>query len=344
MPKDILLYGHISQYNALYFMEQIKEALKDDPEAALTMRMTTEGGSPEYGMAIIEKVKELKDQMMLKVGTMAHSMGLFVMIFLDADQVECLDTTQAVFHRAAYPDWIEGSDNFKDSIFAEILAKTNKDLEKALRAKIDVAVLEELPAMKSKNLTVKDVFSMEHRHSILLTTADLKKLGLVGKVNKIMPTKSAEMKAVIEKFNACNSLEEYKMAAKAIDPKPEDSKPTVMTKDQFKLQFPEAYAAVVKEGVDAERDRVGAWMAFAGIDIDAVTKGVKEGANLSQTAMAEFSVKQIAAVQLGKIAADGKKIEGKGGEADNTVKTAAQIELEKFEANTAKQLGLKKTA
>ncbi len=342
MPKDILLYGHISQYNALYFMEQIKEALKDDPEAQLTMRMTTDGGSPEYGMSVIEKVKEMKDQMLLKVGAMAHSMGLFIMIFLDADQVECLDTTQAVLHRAAYPDWVEGSDTFKDSIFAEILAKMNKDMEKALRARVDVEVLEALPAMKG--LKVKDIFSMESRHNVLLTTADLKKLGLVGKVNKIIPAKSAQMKALTEKFNACTSLEEFRMAASAAEPKSEDPKPTTMTPEEFKAKHPEAYASIVKTAIDDERDRVGAWLAYADIDKDAVIKGINDGAKLSQKAMAEFNVKQMSSAKLGKLEADGKKIAGKTGETqdDPTEKTEAQINLEKFEAVTAKGLGLKK--
>ncbi len=148
MPKDILLFGSIDEWNAMFFFNQIAKATEDDENAELIVRVNCNGGSPEYGMSIIEKVQELSAQMFLKYSTMAHSMALFMMFYLDVKQVECIDATKAVFHRATWGEWLESQSWFPGSIYEELLMKTNKELEKAVRARIDVDAFENLPQMK----------------------------------------------------------------------------------------------------------------------------------------------------------------------------------------------------
>src|SRR5688572_28556882 len=147
MAKDIILFGHIWSANALYFFEQLKEALDDDPEADIILRVNTNGGEPDYAMAVVEKIQEIKDQVIVKAGMSAHSAGLFAMIAVDSERVECNDLTQCVLHRIAYPEWVERSESFKGSVHEELVVKSNKKFEKMVRDKVDVAALEALPQM-----------------------------------------------------------------------------------------------------------------------------------------------------------------------------------------------------
>ncbi len=310
MAKDILLYGSIWQYSAMYFLDQINEATQEDPSAEMNLIINCEGGSPEYGMSIINKIQKIEKQIALvDVEAMAHSMGFFTLLFIDSKKVQCMDMTQSVLHRAAYPSWMESSSDFAGSIYSETLAKTNKDLEKALRAKVDVSVLESLPQFAEKNLTLKDVFSMESRIDILLTASDLKKLGLVSKINKITSTKSAEITSKMESFSKCKSFEDYKMAAQAIN-KVEDNQtqPAMTTLAELKEKYPHLYSQAVadghKTGVAEEKDRVGAIMVFAHLDIDASKKMIASGEKITQTQMAEFQLKVLSGAKLAAVQED----------------------------------------
>lgn len=307
----------------MYFFDQINEALEDDPEAELTLRINSEGGSPEYSMSMIEKVKEMQNQFSIKVGAMAHSSALFFLCYVDTEKTECLDTTQAILHRAAYPSWIENAEGFAGSMNEQIRDKSNKDLEKAFRAKANVEVLESLPQFKEKNLTLKDIFSTDKgvRVEVLLTGADLKKIGLVSKVNKITPVKQAELQAQYEKFKNCNSYQDYKIAAQAVieqEIKVQPQNVHKMTKEEFKAQHPALYASILEEGTklgaQSEKDRVEAWMAYAEIDPEGVKKGIESGDQVTTKVMAAMQVKGLAKVNLGQLA---------DGSADPVTTTAA---------------------
>lgn len=297
---DILLYGRIDEYNALYFFQQIKEARENEPEEDFNLRMNVSGGNPEYGMEIIRKVQENSDSFFVTAGAACHSMGLFSLVYVPKEKVEVLDVTQALLHRAAYPDWLESDPTFSGSPMEESLIKTNKDLEKAFRARVDVEALEALPQMKDRNLTLKDIFSMEAREEVLLTGKDLKKIGLAGSITKITPQKEAEMKAVTEKFTKCRSLEDFKMAAEAPQPQPEKNK--IMTIAEIKAQHPALYEEIynlgLTAGTNAEKERVEACMVYAEIDPEGVKKAIESGKPLSVKQMAEFGLKAAAAAGL----------------------------------------------
>ena len=342
MAKDILLYGAIWQYNTMYFFEQVKEALKDDPEAELNLRINCEGGSPDYGMSIIAKLQEMGDKFSIIGEGQLHSMALFSLCYVSKDKVTVLDTSKGILHRAAYPNWIESNDAFKGSIYEEILAKTNKDLEKAFRNRVNVEALENLPQFTEKNLKLKDIFSMEGRSEVLLTGSDMKKIGLVDSVTKVTPSKSAAMAAMFEDFKKCVTIDDFKMAAQVTaneNTNTEKSNSTDMNLDEIKSKHPALYAQIVALGVSQERDRVGAWMAFVNIDAAEVAKGIKSGENISQTAMAEFTVKGMSAEALQKVAATNAPAVTTG-EAP-APKTEKERELAEAEANMRKMMGLK---
>jgi ATP-dependent protease ClpP protease subunit len=347
MAKDIYLYGSIWEDSALFFMDQIAEAIEDDPSAEFNMIINLEGGSPAYGMSVINKVQKITNQIaMVDVEAMAHSMGLFILLYIDSSKVQCMDTTQAVLHRAAYPSWMESSSDFASSIYAETLARTNKDLEKAMRAKIDVSVLESLPQFAEKNITLKDVFSMESRIEVLLTPADLKKLGLVSKINKITPTKSAEIKVKAEAFSKCKHFEDFKMAAQVVTKTEENqTQNTMTTLAELKEKYPHLYAQAVaeghKQGVADEKDRVGAFMVFAHLDLEGVKKSVASGEKMTQTQMAEFGLKQLSQPKLAEIAA-GNTPPVVTTETATTAEALKAKEVAEFEAKVKAEVGIGK--
>jgi ATP-dependent protease ClpP protease subunit len=308
MAKDILLYGTIYQYSAMFFASQITEATEENPEEELVLRVNCDGGSPEYGMSVIEKVQEMSEQFYIKVGAMAHSMALFLLCYLDKKKVECIDTTQAVLHRAAWPEWIESQSSFLGSIYHQILVKTNKDLEKAFRAAVNVEILEALPQFAEKNITLKDIFSLESRVEVLLTANDLKKIGLVSKITKITPTKAVEMAAQLESFKKCTSLSEFKLAAQATPEVIEKPKNKIMTLDELKAQYPAVYAQVKAEGhaegITAEKDRVESIMVFNEIDPAGVKAAIEAGKPLTAKQMSEFSLKSFSKQTLDAVKKD----------------------------------------
>jgi hypothetical protein len=111
-----------------------------------------------------------------------------------------------------------------------------------------------------------------------------------------------------------------------------------MTIEKLKAEHPELFAQVVAMGVSSERDRVTAWSVFAEIDPKAVAEGIKGGENISQTAMAEFTLKKLSATSVEKITTEGAP-------AVETPKADGLIpeptELEKLEAKLNAELGLK---
>lgn len=348
MAKDILLYGTILEYNAMFFHDQIAKAVEKDAKAAMTLRINCEGGSPDYGMSVIEKVQEMAEQFSVKVGAMAHSMGLFILCYVPVDKVECIDTTQAVLHRAAYPSYIETQTSFPGGIYQQMLVKTNKDLEKAFRARVDVNILESLPQFKDKQITLKDIFSLDSRLEILLTAADLKAIGLVSKINKITPSKSAEMQKLTASFKKCISLDEFKIAAQITDDpiqKPvKETKTKIMTLKELKAQFPAIYAQAKAEGhaegIAAEKDRVESILVFNELDPAGCKAAIESGKALTAKQQSEFALKSFSKEALAKISKDSAK--DVTTETVDTPKTEKEKNLETFEGKLTAELGLKK--
>lgn len=350
MPKDVVLMGGIHEGTAMFFFEQLNEALEDDPSADVVLRVNTGGGGPDYGMSIIEKVQELKEQILLKGGMSMHSTGFFMMVALDADRVECMDLTSSVLHRAAYPEWVEKADWYKGSVHEQLIADSNKKLEKMLRNRVSVEALEALPQFKDKNLTLKDIFALDNRAEVLLTASDLKKLGIVGKVNKITPAKKSELVAMVSTFDKCRSLDDFRIAASSIEEK--KSKPNSgnmeLTLESLKADFPAIYEAVVasakKEGKEAEVARVKAWTAWAKVDPDRVTKAIADGTEMSIEVISELSAKAASAAGIASAAAGNPGADGapaaEAGEGTKEKVTGDQ-ELESLSADIDKYLGKK---
>jgi ClpP class serine protease len=77
-----------------------------------------------------------------------------------------------------------------------------------------------------------------------------------------------------------------------------------MTKEELKQSHPEVYSSVVSEGANAERERVASWMVYANTDLEAVTQGIKGGAEISASQREEFMVKMNSAEMIKKLQSD----------------------------------------
>jgi len=312
--KTILIYGSIDAYKAREFNTALS-AISDESEEVL-LRINSPGGSPEYGWGMISMFKDLKNPKRILVDGQAHSMGAYFLAY--ANDVESLDVSEFLIHRAAYPEWIESDSEMFDEAMRGNLIRVNKSLEAALRSKIDVAKFEAM-----KQVRIKDIFSLDSRIDVFLTAAEAKQIGLISKVTKL----TAEMAADITMFAKAAQSENKIYIPKAAEQAPEkplNPNPKHMTQAELKAAHPELFAAIQSEAVAQERDRVGAWMAFNDVDPVAVAKGITDGASMSQTVMAELSRKSVAKAAVGAAAADSPE-----GIVPDGAKTAEQIAKEK---------------
>ena len=298
MIKEVLIYSDVTGRSAADFITQVNEIEEGD---SLTVRVNTDGGSPEYTYGIVSKFNEFEGDKLVKIDGKAYSAGLFFACF--AENVEALDVSQFLVHRAAYGSWFEESTYFTEALKAN-LASINKDLETAFRNKIDVDKFESLKSVKQKNITVKDIFSMDDRIDVFLTASEAKKIGLISKINKITPSKKAKIDAGMMQIAAKYNLkveEEVKPVVEANNNKPNKNNIN-MTIEKFKAEHPGVFAEVRAIGVAEERDRVGAWQVFADADPEAVAAGIKSGKPLTSTETAELTVKKVSAASLAALA------------------------------------------
>jgi ATP-dependent protease ClpP protease subunit len=339
MPKEILLYKRVDSESSIEFIDKMNEL---DGEEEAVARVNGPGGEPEYGFGMVAKWSEYQGPKRIKVDGKAYSMYAFLLLY--SENNECLDVSEFLFHRAAYPDWFEGSEYFTEPL-KENLARINKSMEKAFRAKIDIEAFENLKQVKDKGITVDSLFSMESRQDVFLSAKDAKKIGLVKKINTITPQIAAEIETISASIGIKKVVE---------NPKPTPIEEPInnenMTAAEFKAKHPEAYAEIVKLATEEEKDRVGSIMAFADVDLVECKKILASGKKLSETDRSEFSLKAIAKMAL-------KATENEAADpiqtaeqkvADKTTPVVKKAEKEKqveaFNDDVMKNLGLTKEA
>jgi len=295
----------------------------------LTVRINTPGGDPEAVWGMVARLQALSTPKYLKVDGQASSAGFYLLCYFD--EVECLDVSSFIVHRGKH--WREDFGLMEDSHWKE-LDMINGHLRKALEAKIDVPKFETITGVK-----IKDIFDNKQRIDVMLTAKQAKQVGLVSKINTITPAKKKEIVALAQ----ANRGEVYeRVAAFDNNPTPPQKTTSMLTLDELKQQHPNVFAEAFNKGVEAEKDRVLAFMEFADVDIVAVKAGIEGATELKGLALAKLSKAaatatrapepseeaKVTAAALGKEAAKPTPTV----EADATVKTAEQIEIEAFSA------------
>lgn len=303
------------------------EAAKNDD---VVVRMNTNGGSPEDMWGMLAKVAERTKATKIKVDGRAYSAGAFMLAY--SNDVEALDVSQFLIHRAAYASFLENDVEFMNEDRKKSLKIINDAARSAMEAKIDVAKFERITGK-----TLDDIFSTDSRIDVILTAAQAKEIGLVNKVVQLTPQISAEIES---KFAIAASHDPN--AQKPITTLIQKSNTNTMTVEKLKAEHPEVFAQITSNAVAEERDRVGAYLAFAEVDTKAVVDGIKEGKSLSQTQMAEFAIKAFSTKQIAAIEGENAPVVKTGAEA--TPKTEAEKNMAAFEAETNNYLGINKTA
>lgn len=299
--SEVLLYGPIYNESSRDFINNVNAV---DDSADLLVRVNTNGGDVLAGWGMVAKFNEYKGEKSVIIDGSAYSMGLFFAMY--ADNVEAYNFSTGLLHRAAYPDYYE--ENYMSEDQRERLVEMNKQLMAATKAAIDVEKFEEL-----KGVTLKEVFSMDSRIDVMLTAKEMKQIGLISKVNKITPDKTAEINTMLVSAAAKYTPEIVGSNPKPTE-KPEGQNSNLktnikMTISELQASNPELVSQIEANAVAAERDRAGAWLVNNDVDPVAVAAGIKSGENLSQTAMAEFGVKRQSMTQLAAVANESTTVE-----------------------------------
>lgn len=319
MPKELYLYSPIYSFVAESLISQIDENMGQE----VTLRLRTEGGGPVSGWGLCAKMREHGD-VAIKVDGLAASLGAFLLAYGKKGKVEALDVSRIMIHRADGPTETEEDQAMLNSM--------NADLRKALESRINVDKFKTVTGY-----TLDDVFDPTKRIDVWLTGAEAKKIGLVDKVVVLTPE---EAKAHYDNINEVMATVATQTAVEQVNKK-------TMTIDELRAKHPDVFKAAMQEGVMAERDRVGAWLAFVEVDAKAVATGIEAGTNVSQKAMSEFALKSFSADALAKLSKDNAPALVPGAdEAAATGKTEQELAkskaLSEFEAATKKSLDILK--
>ncbi len=340
MEAEVYIYGTFFDGLALDFVKSMEANKQND----IMLRLNSNGGDPTAGWSCLIKFAEHAKKKTVKVDGKALSMGFYFCCY--TDNVECADVSEFLIHRAAY--WFEGTDLMTDQD-KQSLKIMNDKLRKAVEAKINVPLFEQITGV-----TLDQIFATDNRIDVELTAKQALQIGLVNKINTITPEAAAEINARVDRYakaatTAGRSL--HVTAATPTIPNP-PHKPTTMDINELKNNHRAVYDAIFNAGQTAgktaEADRVGAWMAFNDVDPEGVAKGIKEGAALSGTQMAELSRKAFSKEALKGLEKTNapeiepvEDIEKPAATAAAAAKTKAAAKVVDFEKAVASTLGIK---
>jgi len=274
MPKEIYLYSPVYDFVA----QDLISAMNENTEE-LTMRVNSPGGSVFANYGICAKMQE-HGNVNVKVDGAAMSSAANLLPY--AKSVECLDVSTFLLHRADM--YVESE---SDKAF---LARINKDLRVKLLARVDAVIFKEVTGF-----SIDEMFDSEKRIDIMLDAKQAKKIGLVQKINKLTPSE----------IDAFNSKMLFNIAA--YNDNKNQQKQKQMTIDTLKAEHPALFAQVVALGVEKEKDRVEACLAFIDVDAKGAIEAINSGKDLSQKQMAEFAVKAMSKKSLTDLAAESNK-------------------------------------
>ena len=285
MAKEILIYSPIFDFVAENFISQLNDSDGED----VTVRVNSPGGSVFAGWGMVAKSQEHKGNITVKVDGNASSMAAIFLLF--HKNVEALNVSTFTLHRASAMN--PSVDQSKE------LKAINANIRRAFEAKLDIAALENL-----SGVLIDDFFNSEEVIDINLNALQAKQIGLIETINELDASAfdqlSQQIAAIsskeIKKSTQVKTKTNIKMDIKAL-------------KSDHPALFAEVVALGEQKGVSAERDRVGAWMAFGDVDFQAVTTGIKEGHDLSATATAELSRKSFAAQAIADIESDNADVQ-----------------------------------
>lgn len=315
--KEYLLYFGLYDYTVAATMQYLNDNIGEE----IVMRVNSPGGSVFSAWGLFDKIKEHGD-VVVKIDGVAASGALNLLLY--AKDVQCLDVSRAMIHRA--DGYVSGPEQQK------MLDDMNKDLRTKLEKRVDAELFKSVTGV-----SIDELFASDKRIDVWLDAKQMKKLKLVSKINKLEPQE-------LEEVHAAMALQ---IAASATDkPNPQPTN-TGMTLEKLKAEFPIVYAAIVAVGVKEEQDRIGAWLAFSEYDPERVKAGIAGKEYPSRKDMAEMHAAAMSPDRLNQLSEEGKKtpdvqteVSGKPNASANPAnktgagkETAEDKELKTFQSN-----------
>lgn len=286
--KEILLYFPIYSSTAASFINDMEANKNND----VCIRMNCPGGDVMAAMGMIAKYNEHKGRKSVKVDGRAASMAAYFCAM--ADSVECLDSSEFLIHRAAFPDWVENDKNqFTDEMKA-MLTRHNDILRASLENKIDPAKFK-----RATGQSFDDVFSLDKRIDITLNSKQAKDLGLVNAILPLNVAKKREINALAIGAGISAFYDESQTTTEAIINSENKQK---MTTADVKANS-EVYAAIRTEILAEETDRINSFAAFAEYAPDLVLQAIIKGDKYTNAFGAQVTAASIKNAGIANVAA-----------------------------------------
>lgn len=279
--ETIYLYQPIYSGSAEDFGRELSAAKGD-----INVRINCPGGSVYDAVSMIALYRDSPNKKYIKVDGMAKSGAAFLCAATPADQVECLDVSEFMFHRAAYPSWIESDANYFTDAMKQSLAVTNSNLRSLMECKCSSQQFEAVTGTSYDTM-----FSLDSRVDVNLTAQQMKQLGLVGKVTKLTQSIQREIIAL----SAQCGIAAFSDKVTKINFK--------MNVQEIREQHPEAYQAIIALGKKAESERVNAIMGWNNVDATKVAEMIASGEEITPKAIQEFSTNAANKAALAAVAA-----------------------------------------
>lgn len=338
MAKEILIYGGFFDFMAEDFHDRLIAAESEGED--ITLAINSNGGDVDTGFGMIRMFQKFSRTKHVEIHGVAKSMAAFFLLY--ADTVTSLDVSDIGFHRAAFPSFIENDSELFTEERRGSLAKTNKDLKRALLAKVDPNEFKRITGT-----SINELFSMDGRIEVFMTPTQAKQLGIVTNIVNITPVKRASIQANALKIAANIEVPEVPNVEEHIEEKKHLTQNTIMDINKLQIEHPSVYAQIlalgVIKGVEDEKDRVQAWVVFADIDMKAVTEGIDSGKGISAKAQAEFNRKASSVESLKSLereAADDNKVKPE----DVVPKTEEEKNITAFKDEVYKKMDIKTKA
>jgi len=314
MAKEIYLYSGLYNSSAMELMQAVTDRIGQE----CTILENCYGGDVFATMGINAKFKE-HGNVTVKVYGAAFSGGFNILLY--AKKVIALSTARFLIHRA---DGYASTPEEK-----ALLESMNVDLKAQMSKRVDDSKL-----IAMKGVSMDALFNPETRIDLFLTAQEMKDLNMVDEIEVLSPM---EMKAHEELM--------FRVAANYPEPKKIDNPNiiTMTTLAELKEKFPALYALAFADGVKVEKDRVGAVLVFAHLDMEGAKKIIASGEPMTATQMAEFSLKQLSPEALKSVEISATKAV-KTDEIPVTKEALAKKELDVFEASIRASVGLDKNA
>ncbi len=287
MTKEILVYSPIYSWSAEAFMSSMEAAKAMD----VCARICCDGGDTLYGQGMVAKWNEHPKAKSVKVDGAARSMAAY--FACNADDVECLETSEFLFHRAAFPAYIENDPVAFTPELKAMITSRNDMLKAMLLKKVDASMWATITGC-----TIEALFSLDGRKEVTLKAQQAKTLGIV---NKIVPLTAAKKTEINANAASLGIAAFYDITA-VTTPQPSNTKKMTLT--ELKAQHADLMEAYKTEVLAAEADRVNTWMLYAKTDMAAVTAGIASGKVISGLQMNELIIKGISAKTLEAIKAE----------------------------------------